>query len=479
MVAFVVYVGLSIRPSGTAPEPASDRDIAPGLVSELEYGIRDRIRFGEFVYDGTRGRDVYRIRATEAVSFPAGGTDVFRLKDIVFESRLAATGRPITVTAPRAEFRRNSREMKAFDGVWIQSGELVLSAAIVVFEPEQNVLFSNGPVAAVLGELAGRAEAGSIDTRLGTVSLSGAVRVRGTARDGRYIDVAAPKVRIDRLGTLKAESGALVRSERFLLRATSVEERREGEGSRLAAQGHLTMLVPDEARGGPLKDSPIMAFGGSAELHRDPAGLPINGFLAALQPGGEELGDELMGFSRIDAAAPGGDGPRRLLSPRFDLLFQDGRLAEIQKEFESQGVVFLHIDSNVTEIGKEAPAADGEKKSYENIREHLAEKKLPFRVFVDHGNKVADLFGATSTPHVYVFDTKGKLVYRGLVDDDQRGNKLEGRTNYLRDTVDKLASGVEVTAFSTKEVGCSIKRVDGGGKGRRPRGEGRGRDGGK
>lgn len=160
----------------------------------------------------------------------------------------------------------------------------------------------------------------------------------------------------------------------------------------------------------------------------------------------------------------------------------DERLASIQTDYQEKGVVFLHIDSNVTEIGKEAPAADGEKKSYENIREHLAEKKLPFRVFVDHGNKVADLFGATSTPHVYVFDTKGKLVYRGLVDDDQRGNNLEGRTNYLRDTIEKLLAGEAVTSFSTKEIGCSIKRVDGAGsKPRRPRGEGRGgeRDGGK
>lgn len=156
----------------------------------------------------------------------------------------------------------------------------------------------------------------------------------------------------------------------------------------------------------------------------------------------------------------------------------DERLAQIQKDFAEQGVVFLHIDSNVTEIGEKPqaqPAADDKeaKKPYENVRAHLAEKGLPFRVLVDHGNKVADLFAATSTPHVYVFGVDGKLVYKGLVDDDQRDAKADKRTNYLRDVLGKLTKGETVEAFSTKEVGCSIKRMGAENRGRRPRGEGR------
>jgi len=158
----------------------------------------------------------------------------------------------------------------------------------------------------------------------------------------------------------------------------------------------------------------------------------------------------------------------------------DERLAQIQKDFAEQGVVFLHIDSNVTEIGEKAPeqpkADDPEaKKPYENVRAHLAEKGLPFRVLVDHGNKVADLFAATSTPHVYVFGVDGKLVYKGLVDDDQRDTKHDTRTNYLRDVLGKLTKGETVEPSSTRAVGCSIKRLGGNnrGGGRRPRGEGR------
>jgi thiol-disulfide isomerase/thioredoxin len=137
----------------------------------------------------------------------------------------------------------------------------------------------------------------------------------------------------------------------------------------------------------------------------------------------------------------------------------DGRLAAIQKEFESQGVVFLHVDSNKTEIGETPPKVEGDAKPYENIRQHLKEKGLPFRVLADHGNKVADFFEAKTTPHVFVFGQDGKLVYRGLVDDDQKDRKADSRNNYLRDVVGKLVKGEKVEPFTTKEEGCSIKRV--------------------
>jgi len=150
----------------------------------------------------------------------------------------------------------------------------------------------------------------------------------------------------------------------------------------------------------------------------------------------------------------------------------DSRLAEIQKEFEAQGVVFLHVNSNVTEIGEEAPKQDGEQKPYAKIREHLKAEGLPFRVLADHGNKIADFFEAKTTPHVYVFGQDGKLIYKGLVDDDQKNRNAEKRNNYLRDVLGKLLKNEKVEPFATKEEGCSIKRVGaGGGRGGRGRGE--------
>jgi peroxiredoxin len=155
----------------------------------------------------------------------------------------------------------------------------------------------------------------------------------------------------------------------------------------------------------------------------------------------------------------------------------DDRLVALQKEFADKGVVFWHIDSNVTEIGKDAPADPKADKSYAAIRAHLSEQKLPFTVLADHGNAIADMLDARTTPHVYVFAADGKLVYRGLVDDDQRGDKTE-RKSYARDVLQKLLAGEPVAPSATKETGCSIKRVDGTGqKNRRPRGDRGGRGG--
>ncbi len=137
----------------------------------------------------------------------------------------------------------------------------------------------------------------------------------------------------------------------------------------------------------------------------------------------------------------------------------DTRLALIQKDFEGQGVVFLHIDSNATEIGEAPPRVEGDAKPYANIRDHLKAKDLPFRVFVDHGNKIADVFEAKTTPHVYVFGKDGKLVYKGLVDDDQKDRNADNRQNHLRDVLGKLTKGEKVEPFATKEEGCSIKRT--------------------
>ncbi len=165
----------------------------------------------------------------------------------------------------------------------------------------------------------------------------------------------------------------------------------------------------------------------------------------------------------------------------------DPAFAELQEQYGDKGVVFLHVNSNVGEIGREPPKVDGDARPYAEIREHLARKKLPFTLLVDHGNVVADFFQARTTPHAYVFSAAGQLVYKGLVDDDQRRTKGDQAKRYVAETLDTLLKGDPVEPFQTKEAGCSIKRVDAagggqrggrrGGRGQRP-GAGGGRNGG-
>jgi hypothetical protein len=112
--------------------------------------------------------------------------------------------------------------------------------------------------------------------------------------------------------------------------------------------------------------------------------------------------------------------------------------------------------------------AEGDKKPYQKIRDYLAKNELPYEVLVDHDSIVAGRFDAKTTPHVYVFDKDAKLVYRGLIDDDARGDKGDAATHHLRDTLDTLLLGRMVKPSETRPHGCSIKKPAGArGRGRR------------
>ena len=73
-------------------------------------------------------------------------------------------------------------------------------------------------------------------------------------------------------------------------------------------------------------------------------------------------------------------------------------------------------------------------------------------------SKLARAFGATHTPHVFVFNAEGKLVYRGAIDDDAKNpDKVE--ETYLADALDACLAGKPVKTTSSKALGCSIKFV--------------------
>ena len=79
-----------------------------------------------------------------------------------------------------------------------------------------------------------------------------------------------------------------------------------------------------------------------------------------------------------------------------------------------------------------------------------------FLYTVDKGAELATAFGATKTPHIYLFDGKGKLVYRGAIDDNARdARKVE--EPYLENAIEAMLSGKPISVASTKALGCGIK----------------------
>jgi len=133
----------------------------------------------------------------------------------------------------------------------------------------------------------------------------------------------------------------------------------------------------------------------------------------------------------------------------------DPKVVELEKRWkDNKDVVILAINANSTEIGATKPA-DG----YAAVKEHAKKKGFTHRILADHGNKLADLFQAKSTPHCFVLDKKGVIVYAGGLDDDPKGDKGAATQQYARDAVEAALAGKEVTVKESKPYGCSIKRV--------------------
>lgn len=79
-----------------------------------------------------------------------------------------------------------------------------------------------------------------------------------------------------------------------------------------------------------------------------------------------------------------------------------------------------------------------------------------YPVLQDPSGDVGRLYGARTTPHMYVVDKEGKLAYNGAIDDNPRG-KNESPKNYVLDAINALKEGKPVETSSTKPYGCSVK----------------------
>ncbi len=312
---FSLLVALSYRKPGARTEGAVD-PVADTLLKESG-GKRDTMRFRDFQYDETRASEGrYRLRASEAVRFEEKGEKVFRLKDVVFESREGAGARTISVRAPRAEMTEGSRAFRIFDGVTIEGEEASLTAASFHYDPTHRVFASEGPVAALRGALVARAERGTLGVKDGNLILDGNAHLRGQGDGGRPVDLAAPHVVISRDGALDATGGAVLKTDRFLMRSANVSRLPAPAGSRIRAVTNAFLLVQPE---GVQPPAALIARGDVLELRLDLSGLPA----------GFEAEGNASEPARLDIGPAGTTGARRARAPRFSGRFENGVFREL------------------------------------------------------------------------------------------------------------------------------------------------------
>lgn len=122
------------------------------------------------------------------------------------------------------------------------------------------------------------------------------------------------------------------------------------------------------------------------------------------------------------------------------------KLKKLHAMYASKGVEMITIAANQREIADKAAG-------YSRIKKHLEKNSVKFPIYVDHGNKVTDLFGAKTTPHCYVVAADGTLSYAGALDDDPRDAKGVDANAYVKTAVDQLLASKPVTTSSTKPYG--------------------------
>lgn len=122
--------------------------------------------------------------------------------------------------------------------------------------------------------------------------------------------------------------------------------------------------------------------------------------------------------------------------------YNEHTMTDLASRYRGKGVVWLAINSSESDtLAANKQWAD---------QNHIA-----YPVLDDSKGKVAKEFGAKSTPHMFIINKDGKLVYQGGIDNDPTGDNPH-RVNYVKKALDELLAGQSVSTPVTKSYGCGV-----------------------
>jgi peroxiredoxin len=132
--------------------------------------------------------------------------------------------------------------------------------------------------------------------------------------------------------------------------------------------------------------------------------------------------------------------------------YDTANMPATQKAAEGKGAVWLTVSSTAPDAGDyRKPAA---------LAAWLKEKgAAPTAVLMDDDGRIGKAYGARTTPHMFVIDPQGKLVYAGAIDSKPTARKedVKGATNYVTVALNEAMSGKPVSKPSSEPYGCSVK----------------------
>jgi peroxiredoxin len=132
--------------------------------------------------------------------------------------------------------------------------------------------------------------------------------------------------------------------------------------------------------------------------------------------------------------------------------YSSGNMQKLQQEYSGKGVVWMSIDSS-------APGKEGNLTPEAASKQATDWKMNSTTLLLDPEGKAGQAYGAKNTPHMFVVNPEGKIVYEGAIDSKPTPNvaDLASATNYVKVALDEAMSGRPVSNANTKPYGCSVK----------------------
>ena len=132
--------------------------------------------------------------------------------------------------------------------------------------------------------------------------------------------------------------------------------------------------------------------------------------------------------------------------------YESGNMQSLQKDWTVKGVVWLTVLSSAP--GEQGYMTAAQENSYLG-KEHAS----PTAALLDPTGAIGHEYSAKTTPHMFVIDPSGKLIYAGAIDDHATTDvsDVKSSKNYVSAALTEAMAGQQVAMSSTRPYGCSVK----------------------
>lgn len=135
--------------------------------------------------------------------------------------------------------------------------------------------------------------------------------------------------------------------------------------------------------------------------------------------------------------------------------YDSGNMQKLQKEYTKKGIIWLSVASS-------GPGKQGYLTQETAVEQNLLKEASPTALLLDANGDLGHLYGARTTPHMFIINKDGNIAYNGAIDDIRSTdvNDVPKATNYVSQALDELLAGKAVSVSATQPYGCSVKYKD-------------------